>query len=553
MLKSLIGGIAALLMLAGSTAAPARQTEQADPIAVIADIAEAAYGGDEAGAAISIVENGELIWAEGFGMADLEWQIPVTPYTSFRIGSVSKPFTALAVLQLVEAGRVGLDAQISTYLPDLPGQLGRPTVRQLLDHTSGLPDHFALPEIPSIMRNPIAPEAIVAMMADAALQFEPGSRRSYSNFNYVLLGLLVEAMDPQGRDYGTYVEEEIFAPLAMTDSHYDRQSVVIARRARGYDHDGNGPVNTITAETSLAYAAGALMSSASDLALFTNALRSGRLLGDRMRDAAWTATILPDGSDTGYGLGFNVTEFLGERVIWHSGSVNGFQATWMYLPESDRAVAVLSNGYYRPNTTTMARRILATLAGLTIPDLAPVGASDDDLADFEGRYALGDGRVLQLHVQDGARFNLDGGPWRELAYAGNGLFYRPDTLNHFRIVATDDDGESRLDYMSATLEPSDGRRVPGAIEGAEIAVPLDHEQAERIAGDWAIASGDIFAIRYADGALSLHLPGQPGRRLHGRADGSYFVRGMPITVAFAPDGQSARIDLYGTEMALQRQ
>lgn len=548
--------VTAALALCLSFAASAGQPDDdraSIRISAIRDIAEAAYGGSEPGAAILVMEDGETLLADGFGMADLEWSVPATVDTAFRIGSISKPFTAIAVLRLVEAGRVDLDRPIAAYLPELPAGLGRPTVRQLLSHTSGLPDHFALPVIPSIMRNPIAPEAIVELMDDAEPEFEPGTRWSYSNFNYVLLGRLIEAMDEQGRDYGTYIEEEIFAPLNMRDSHYDRQSAVIARRARGYDHDGAGPVNTLTAETSLAYAAGALMSSAEDMARFTNAIRDDRLLGADMRSRAWTPTAFADGGEAPYGLGFNVSEFLGERAIWHSGSINGFQATWIHLPESDRTVAIMSNGYYRPNTTTTARRLLAELAGMPVPDFAPVEVGDETLVAAEGRYQLDDGRIFQIHVQDGIRFNIDGGPWRELAYSGGDIFYRPDTLSHLRLDLADGAVPASLAYLSPTLEPSVGQRIEGAVEGADVAIPLDRNEADRLAGDWRVASGDIFTLAHQRDRLILRLPGQPGYRLHRRSEGRYFVREAPITIAFSEDGARAEISLYGTMMELRRE
>lgn len=548
-------GLSAFFLFAGSfpTVAQADSRPLELPVSTIREVAEAAYGGEEPGAAVLVMQGSEIVLAEGFGMADMEWSARNTANTSFRIGSITKPFTAVAILQLVESGRIDLDQPISAYLADLPEQMGRPTIGQLLSHTSGLPDHFALPVIPSIMRNPIAPQEIVALMAEAEPQFEPGTGWSYSNFNYILLGRLIEAMDAEGRDYGTYIEEEIFAPLGMEDSHYDRQSAVILHRARGYDHDGTAPVNTITSDTSLAYAAGALMSSAQDMARFTTALREGTLLGSEMQDIAWTAIVLPDGEDSEYGLGFNVSEFLGERVIWHNGSINGFQAAWIYMPESDRAVAILSNGYYRPNTTTIARRILATLANVPVPDFEPVDTDDAQWSAFEGRYRLSNGHLLQIHVQDGVRFNIDGGSWRELTWSGGDVFYRLDTLSHLRLHQTGDSETASVTYLSTTLARSEGRRIDGAIESAEISVPLDPDEAARIAGNWMIASGDIFTLDHDGERLTLRLPGQPPQNLHRDAGGRYFVRGVPITLTVADDMQTAEINLYGNILALRRE
>tara|TARA_R110000868_G_scaffold188932_2_gene431808 strand:+ start:15119 stop:16789 length:1671 start_codon:yes stop_codon:yes gene_type:complete len=524
-----------------------------DPgLAAVQAMAEENYGGDEAGAAVMVLEGDGPAWAEGFGLADMENGVANTASTSFRIGSISKPFTAVAVLRLVEAGEVELDAPIGRYLADLPGILGQPTVRQILSHTSGLPDHFALPQVATIFRNPIEPDGIIALMAEAEFQFEPSTRWAYSNFNYVLLGRLIEALDPQGRDYGQYIEDEIFAPLGMVNSHYDRQAAIIPRRAHGYDRDDHGPVNTVTADPSLAYAAGALMSSAEDMGLFSRALIDHRLLSEAMLDLAWTAVILPDGEDTGYGLGFNVGRFMGQRVIWHNGSTNGFQAAWLNLPESGRTVAVLSNGYYRPNTTMMARRMLATLAGEPVPVFTPHPIDDAAWRPLEGRYELSDGRIVQIHVQDGVRYNIDGGGWNELAWGGDDLFYLEDSLSHIRVQRDAAGAITGILRFTGSLDRIEGRRIDGAIEGAQVSVPLDPDVAASLAGRWAMQSGDMVVITFDGQTLSLQIPQQPFQQLHAAADGSYFMRSAPVSIVFSEDGLSADLNLYGWNYPLTR-
>lgn len=521
-------------------------------LAAVRTIADENYGGEEAGAAIMVLDADGPVWAEGFGLADLENGIENTARTSFRIGSITKPFTAIAVLQFAEAGQVELDTPIGHYLTDLPGILGQPSVRQLLSHTSGLPDHFALPQIASIFRNPIEPEAIVAMMAEAEFQFEPGTRWAYSNFNYVLLGRLIETLDPQTRDYGQYIEDEIFAPLGMANSHYDRQAAIIPRRAHGYDRDDSGPIHTNTADPGLGFAAGALMSSAEDMGLFSQALIEHRLLGEAMQHQAWTAVILPDGEDTEYGLGFNVSRFMGQRVIWHNGSTNGFQAAWLHMPEAGRTVAVLSNGYYRPNTTTIARRMLAALAGEPVPEFTSHPVDDAEWSALEGRYELPDGRIVQIHVQDGVRYNIDGGGWSELAWGGDELFYLEDSLSHIR-VQRDADGEiAGILRFTGSLERIEGRRIEGAIEGAQIALPLDPEAAAALVGRWVMESGDIVVIAFDGLQLNLQIPQQPFAQLHAASGVSYFMRTAPVSIVFSGDGRSADLNLYGWHYQLTR-
>lgn len=539
---------------AASAAPPVLQggsgTEAAHLAGEIEGLLVQAYGGAAPGAGMMVLDGDETVLLAAAGLADLEWQVPATADTSFRVGSLSKSLTAIAILRRASGGVLDIDRPVSDYLPDLSDALGRPTLAQLLSHTSGLPDHFQLPDAPAIMRNPTTPGAIVERMRDAEPLFPPGERWAYSNFNYVLLGLVLEATDPAGRDYGRIIEEDIFAPLGMTDSHYDRQSAVLPRRARGYDHDGEDVLNTVTFDPSHAYAAGALMMSAADMVRLSRALMDGDLLPETWRARAWSEASGPDGQGFGYGLGFNVGTLMGERVVWHNGSINGFQAAWLIQPQSGRAVAVLSNGYYRPNTTAMARRALALLEGRRLPDLTAVSVSDAELAGLQGRYALADGRILQIHVDGGARYNVDGGGWRELAATADGILFRPDSLTHIR-PRRDDAGLVLV--SGTTLAETAAEPVPGRVEGARSGIPVSAAMAARAAGNWRLASGDIVRVRAGEaGALSLQLPQQPARRLVAETPDRYFTRGAPIELTLQNEAGQAVLNLYGNPMPVTR-
>lgn len=398
-------------------------------MSAVREIGANAYGSDGPGGAIIAVRNGEVLVAEGFGSADLEWQEPMSADTALRIGSLTKSFTAIVVLRMAERSEVSLDRSVGDYVSDLPPQFAAPTIRQLLSHTSGLPDHFYNPQISAIARNPTTARQIIEIMAQTQPLAAPGETWSYGNFNYVLLGLLIEQIS--GRPYADVIRTEIFEPLSMTNSHYDDPSNVIARRAQGYDTDGDDPINTPAFHPSLAFAAGAMLSSANDLGRWGLALRAHTLLTPQMAEEAFTPATLRDGSTTEYGLGFNIGTFRGQRVIWHSGSTNGFNATYFHALESDAFVAVLSNGFYLPNTTTVARRILARLDGIDLPNFAAQTPSPEAISNIQGRYTLSDGRTLQIHVQDGVRFNFGSGDWTELEYAGDDTFFIEDFTGPF--------------------------------------------------------------------------------------------------------------------------
>jgi len=545
-----VAGAAILCAVLARDVSASNDPFERDAAARLEQMFERAYGGDEPGAAMMVLDEDRLVLLSAAGLADVEWGVPATVDTSFRIGSITKPITALAILQRAADGVLDLDRPAGSYLPGLDETLGRPTLAELMSHTSGLPDHFRLPDMPSIMRNPTTPDEIIGRMRGAEPMFEPGQAWSYSNFNYVLLGRVLELTDPRGRAYGDIIEDDIFAPLGMTDSHYDRQSRIVPRRARGYDHDGERVLNTVTFDTSHAYAAGALTVSAADMVRLSRALMNNTLLPPAWQERAWREITGPDGEGFGYGLGFNVGTLMGERVIWHNGSINGFQAAWLMLPDSDRAVAVLSNGYYRPNTTAMARRALAVLAGFPLPELTAALVPDAELAGLEGRYVLDDGRVLQIHVEDGARYNLGGGRWQELAVTADGVLFRPDSLTHIR---PREDAPGVVFVSGTTLDAWPATPQAGALEGARSGTPVTPEMISAAGGRWVLESGDTVIVEAdADGVLSLQLPQQPPQRLFARSARHFFCREAPIELIVGPEPGQAVLNLYGNPLPVER-
>lgn len=545
-----LSGAAILCAVLARDVSASNDPVERDAAARLEQLFEDAYGGEAPGAAMMVLDGDRLVLLSAAGLADVEWGVPATADTSFRIGSITKPVTALAILQRAADGVLDLDQPVGSYLPGLDETLGRPTLAELMSHTSGLPDHFRLPDTPSIMRNPTTPGEIIDRMRGAEPMFEPGQAWSYSNFNYVLLGQVLEVTDPQGRTYGEIIEDDIFAPLGMTDSHYDRQSRILPRRARGYDHDGESVLNTITFDTSHAYAAGALMVSAEDMVRLTRALMNNTLLPPAWQSRAWQEVIGPDGEGFGYGLGFNVGTLMGERVIWHNGSINGFQAAWLMLPDSDRAVAVLSNGYYRPNTTAMARRALAVLAGFPLPELTAALVPDAELAGLEGRYVLDDGRVLQIHVEDGARYNLGGGRWQELAVTADGVLFRPDSLTHIR---PRENAPGVVFVSGTTLDAWPAAPQAGALEGARSGIPVTPEMISAAGGRWVLESGDTVIVEAdADGVLRLQLPQQSPQRLFAQSARHFFCREAPIELIVGPEPGRAVLNLYGNPLPVER-
>ena len=296
---------------------------------------------------VLVAEKGKVIYKKGFGLANMELNIPNQPDTKHRLGSITKQFTAMLIMQLVEQGKLKLDLPISTYLPDYPKKNGNViTLHHLLTHSSGTPNMTSFPGFfKNISRNAYSPVQLVNLFADSTLQFEPGKKYAYSNSGYILLGYIIEKVT--GKTYGQVLQENIFTPLKMNNTGYDHHRSLLKNRASGYEKNGRGYVNANFIDMSVPYAAGALYSTVEDLYRWDQALYSNQLLRKENMDLLFTKHISSGGSYYyGYGWGFGEMPLgnTAERIetIGHGGGIDGFNTQITRIP-SDKSFIVLLN------------------------------------------------------------------------------------------------------------------------------------------------------------------------------------------------------------------
>src|SRR5256884_1216183 len=208
--------------------------------------------------AVLVAQDGKVLLDKGYGSANLEWDIPDSPHTKFRLGSLTKQFTATAILLLEERGKLRTDDLVTKYLPDAPTGWAKITIANLLTHTSGIPNFTSFPDYSTTEATPTTPEQLVSRFRDKPLNFQPGEQWEYSKSGYVLLGYLLEKIT--GQRYQDFVRDNLFAPLGMTESGYDSHAAIILHRASGYAPGANGPVNAGYIDMSIPFSAGALYS-----------------------------------------------------------------------------------------------------------------------------------------------------------------------------------------------------------------------------------------------------------------------------------------------------
>jgi CubicO group peptidase (beta-lactamase class C family) len=294
-----------------------------------------------------VSENGKVILHKGYGSANMEWNIPNKPDTKFRLGSVTKQFTALLILKLVEQGKIKLDVPITAYLSDYPKENGdKITIHNLLTHTSGIPNYTSLPNFgKDYSRNSYTPEEFVKIFSSLPLDFAPGAKFSYSNSGYFLLGYIIEKIS--GKSYEQFLQEIIFTPLKMVNTGYDHTDVVIKNRAAGYEKRGEKITNATYIDMSIPYAAGSLYSTVDDLYLWDQALYTNKLLSTQSMDLLFKPHINTGGTDF-YGYGWSIEEATNGdkpklKVIQHGGGIPGFNTIISRIPVDKNLVVLLNN------------------------------------------------------------------------------------------------------------------------------------------------------------------------------------------------------------------
>jgi CubicO group peptidase (beta-lactamase class C family) len=345
---------------------------------------------------VLVARDGAVVLDKAYGMANLELEVPNTPATKFRLGSITKQFTAASILLLEERGKLKIDDKVKTYLPDAPMAWDRITVYNLLTHTAGIPNFTSLADYSTIKLSARTADASVAAVHDKTLDFGPGEKMSYSNSGYLVLGAIIEKVS--GQSYEKFVADNIFTPLGMNDSGYDSNTAIIKRRASGYIRGPAGYVNAGYIHMSIPHAAGALYSTTGDLLKWEQALFAGKVVSKASLDRM----ITPFKND--YALGLTSTLDKGRRVIAHGGGIDGFNTHLAYYPDTKTVIVALSNV-----NGTAPGAIAAQLGAVMHCDSVTLASERKEitlpaatLSKYVGAYELAPGVVMTITLDGGS-------------------------------------------------------------------------------------------------------------------------------------------------------
>jgi CubicO group peptidase (beta-lactamase class C family) len=344
---------------------------------------------------VLVARDGTTVFNKGYGFANLEWKIPNSPTTKFRLGSITKQFTAACILLLEERGKLKVEDPVKKYMPDAPAAWDKVTIFNLLTHTSGIPSFTEFPDYGPTEALATTPEKLVDRFRDKPLEFQPGEKWKYSNSGYVLLGYLLEKISHQS--YSQFLQENIITPLGMKDSGYDSNSTIIPNRASGYSPSKEGVENAGYVNMTIPFSAGALYSTTEDLLRWEEGLMGGQVL----TPASLKKMTTPFKNDYAFGLGVSTVN--GHKVIAHGGGIEGFNTELAYYPDDKLTVVVLAN-LNGSAPGDIARKLAAVAHGETVvlpSERKEVTVSPATLEQYVGTYELAPDFDLVMTLENG--------------------------------------------------------------------------------------------------------------------------------------------------------
>ncbi len=292
------------------------------------------------GAVVLISKKGEPTYRKAFGLSNLELNVKMTPENRIQIGSMTKQFTAVSILMLVEQGKISLDDEITKFIPDYPTHGQKITVHHLLNHTSGIRSYTKIRKLFKIARNDLKPIELINFFKNEPMDFNPGEKFKYNNSGYIILGYIIEKIS--GLSYEEFIQQHIFDTLNMKGSSYNSHSKLLKNRASGY-HNRKGFQNAMYISYTLPYAAGSLTATIDDLNTWQKALTTNKLLSKETLQKAYINYTLNNGENIDYGYGWNIKTINNKVSYEHGGSIFGFKSMAVYIPSKETYVVILTN------------------------------------------------------------------------------------------------------------------------------------------------------------------------------------------------------------------
>ena len=531
MMKSvLLGAAAALAMAAPAQAVPADFKAKADALL------KASYPYAGPGAAVIVTDEGRIVYEAGQGLADVEARTPITPDTVFRIGSITKQFSAAIMLQLVAEGKVSLDDRLSKFLPDYPKPGADATIAQLLNHTVGVQSYTSIPGwmVEKNTARAFTTEQMIAEFKDMPAPSKPGEKFEYNNSGYVLVGAVIEKVT--GKPWHVNVDERIAKPLGLTTIRYGELEATTPKMAKGYTDKEGKVADAMTIHMSVPHAAGALIGSVEDLARWNAALHHGKVVRPDLYAKMIAPTVMPDGSSEDYGFGIRNQEVRSRKAIGHGGGIFGFSTDSIYLPKEDLFVAVFTNS---DSPATDPGMVMLKLAALAADDPFPTfekAALDAKAVEpWVGLYKVKGGE-RRVFLREGRLYTQrTGGGELEALAAGHGKYFYPNSLTWFELKRDGAGAPVVAMYQQGAVTAEVTARA-GDIPPEPKAAEVPRATLQTYAGNYETPMGVLAVALPDEGPMTVKLGGQPAIPVAAVSQTEFRLVGVDARVAFQVEG-----------------
>ncbi|MGZ8558211.1 MAG: serine hydrolase [Chitinophagaceae bacterium] len=487
---------------------------------------------NETGATALVARNGQIIYNKGFGMANLELNVPMQADHVFRIGSITKQFTAIAILQLMEQGKLNLQDEITRFIPEYPTQGYKITVEHLLTHTSGIQDFSRMKDSAKKITGDVTPSEMIDYFKNQPMRFAPGTKWEYSNSGYFLLGYIIEKIT--AKTYAEYLEENFFKPLCMTNSLYASNTKIIKNRVGTYIGGEYGYENAPTLSMTHPYAAGSIQSTVEDLFKWHQAVHAYKLVKKESLDKAFTRYKLTNGKETAYGYGWRLGYVYESPSIWHGGLISGSITMAVYLPKEDVFVAVFSNCECNSPEDITSR--LAGIASGKPSAYKEIPIENAILQSYTGVYENEKGQQRIIIVSENKLYSqLGRGPKSNVkAWQKDQFFFDNDAM-----VTIEFSRNKKSEIEKLTTKRPTGNEVWNKTNKPipnEKGIKVDGKILETYVGEYEVTPDFSFSINLEQGRLFLQATGQEKVEMFAETEATFFLKVNDAQLEFVKDG-----------------
>jgi len=503
------------------------------------DLIRDMYPDDGPGATVLISRGDDVLFEKAYGMANLELDVAMRPEMVMEIGSITKQFTAVAILMLVEEGKLALDDDITKFIPDYPTHGHHISIHHLLTHTSGIKSYTFMPEWQQHWRKDYTPEELIDLFKNQPMDFAPGEEWSYNNSAYFILGHIIEKVS--NMPYEEFIRTKIFEPLEMKNSYYGSTRQIIQNRADGYQTENDEFVNAEFLSLTHPYSAGSLMSTVGDLHKWNRAVQSGKVVKKESLELALTDYTLNNGEPIGYGYGWGFSKINGSPTIEHSGGIFGYISNGIYLPEEDVYVIILTNCNCK-DPGSLSTRLAAMAIGKPYPGMDDVvSLKASDMEAFTGVYEFEDDVLREFTLEGNQMYSkrANSPRFKVFPISKTRFFYED---SYAQVEFSKDGSEAVfIDKESETKGKRSNKNLP---ENEEIEVST--EILEKYAGKYNLAPGFDIVMTVEDGKLMTQATGQDKFQLFAKSETRFFLKVVEAEVEFVAnnDDEYDKMILY---------